>query len=86
MNHTPASPCKRPGCNFPRVVTRQWYGKYRRRAHCSAECRVWIVRASRADRNGDGAEAVELLRLSRLLDARNTPMERVPDVFTDTHS
>jgi hypothetical protein len=41
-----------------------------------------MLRSKWADRKDDAAEAVELMRLVPLLDARRHPMEQVPGVFT----
>lgn len=75
-------PCKRPGCAFDRAYLVCDDGSYRRQRNCSAACRVWLMRAKRADHNGDEAEAVELMRLLELLDARCHPREHVPGIFT----
>ena len=74
--------CRRPSCRFPRAPRRRRDGTEDLPKHCSAECAAFMLRAKRALRHGDGAEAAELLRLSDLLDARKNKYERVPDVFT----
>ncbi|SEC33450.1 hypothetical protein SAMN04490357_1747 [Streptomyces misionensis] len=81
-NGNQPKPCKRPGCKFPRIVSIQRGGKSRRRQTCSPECRIWLLRATRAVRDNDAAEAAEVMRLSVALDGRTSPTERVQDVFT----
>lgn len=81
MNQAPDSPCRRPGCSFPRMFSRRRGGNYRKRPHCSQECRIWLRRAARASRNGDAVEAAEVMRLSVILDARTSPLDQVPEVF-----
>ncbi|MFJ8599972.1 hypothetical protein ACIREM_14835 [Streptomyces shenzhenensis] len=50
---------------------------------CSGACRIWTLRAERAVSRNDTAEAVRLLRLAELLDARTGPRDRVPGLFDD---
>lgn len=76
-------PCKRPGCTFDRAYLTCDDGSYRRQRNCSAACRIWLLRAKRADKQGDSAEAAELMRLSELLDARRHPRDHVPGIFTE---
>ncbi|MFD8262334.1 hypothetical protein ACFV19_26190 [Streptomyces griseoluteus] len=76
-----ASTCQRRGCNFPRSYLPHPEGGYRRQRHCSAECYVAERRAHHALAAGNGDEAAKLLEIIALLDARKSPLERVPDVF-----
>ncbi|PVC62971.1 hypothetical protein DBP15_28540 [Streptomyces sp. CS065A] len=73
--------CRRPGCTLPRGYRRVAGDRIRRNSHCTQACVAWERRARRALETGDGDEAVELLRLAALLDARTHPGEAVPDVF-----
>ncbi|MGW3989084.1 hypothetical protein [Streptomyces sp. NPDC004830] len=83
MDYRPAHPCKRAGCRFARELRRTPHGHYKRLKMCSPHCRVWDLRAHRAAKNGNADEAAELLRLSELLDARQTPSDEVPGIFED---
>ncbi|MFE6471498.1 hypothetical protein ACFVGP_09085 [Streptomyces rochei] len=74
--------CYRRGCDFPRRPDTRARSQYTHRLECSPECSVWVLRAKWADRNDDAKEAAELMRLSALLDARRSPMEQVPGIFT----
>lgn len=82
VNHQPES-CQRPGCAFSRAYRLHPSGGYRRQRHCSPECYVWSRRAFGASAAGNVTEASELMELVKLLDARQDPRERVPDVFTE---
>ncbi|MFF0837477.1 hypothetical protein ACFYWF_31580 [Streptomyces sp. NPDC003344] len=73
--------CERRSCRFPRSYRQHPKGGYRRQRHCSAECYVVARRAHGALAAGNGEEAAKLLRLIALLDARKSPLERVPEVF-----
>ncbi|MEU3297327.1 hypothetical protein ABZ722_33965 [Streptomyces longwoodensis] len=74
--------CRRPSCHFLRAPRRRQDGTEDLPKHCSAECAAFMLRARRALRHHDGAEAAELLRLSDVLDARKNKFQRVPEVFT----
>jgi len=74
--------CRRPSCRFLRAPRRRQDGTETLPKFCTAECAAYMLRAKRALRRKDGAEAAELLRLSDVLDARKSKHERVPDVFT----
>ncbi|MFE9828491.1 hypothetical protein ACFYPK_07475 [Streptomyces halstedii] len=76
----PVPPCSREGCNLPRAVRR---GRHEKRlaATCSHACRIWLDRAQRATRSGDGEEAERLVQLARLLDARKNSQQTVPGIF-----
>lgn len=81
MRGTRPDACRRPGCPFSREYVKRSDGSGRLQRHCSVACRVWLIRAKRADREGDETEALELMRLSALLDARRNPRVRVPGVL-----
>lgn len=72
--------CRRPGCYFERSYMKDAAGKKRLKRHCGVLCYVWCRRAAGAMKYGDTDGAAELLRLSRLLDARMSPTEFVPGV------
>lgn len=74
-------PCSRVGCRFPRSFRQDPNGGFRRKRHCSAECYVASRRAHGALAAGNGEEAAKLLQLFARLDARRSPLERVPEVF-----
>lgn len=79
------NPCRRSGCEFPRGVRPSPGRKSGRQRFCSAACSVWSTRARRAEREGDVPEAMELLRLSGLLDVRITPRDWVPGIFLEDY-
>ncbi|GJF29162.1 hypothetical protein KNE206_18620 [Kitasatospora sp. NE20-6] len=77
--------CERAGCRFPRLYLPKVAGRKRKRSrYCGSQCHVWSARARRVSLMSGAeaaADAAELLRLSVLLDARQSPDEEVAGVF-----
>lgn len=74
--------CRRPGCYFERAYVRNAAGRNRLTRHCGVLCYVWCRRAAGVAKYGGNADADEILRLSRLPDARMSPSDFVPGVVT----
>ncbi|MFI1436335.1 hypothetical protein [Streptomyces lydicus] len=85
IHHRTQTKCRRVDCKFNRMVTISAAGVRRPRKCCSASCEIWERRARRiAGQDGPEAEAEArvLLELLARLDARTSPDNSVPEIFT----